>query len=353
MLQVPAHDVLQRRRGEKELLPQTQFLARRVGICRIEHAGDGTRLGAFLQRPDVIARVEPVEKDRVDWLRAPEPQRVDPRPAPAHHGRIESHGVEVFGGMPHLPHAAIGLLYRLDIAAEADFIGAFAAFEFPRIAVSEPVLRQFDLPSIAHFLAEQPVDIANAIAEGRYIHRRHGFQETRRQTPQTAITQRGVGLTLDKIVDIDVERGERFAHRFHHPDIGHGIAHQPTDQEFEAEVIDALFRRPPGIAARFHPLVDDPVPHSKDRGGKPIGIARDDRVLADRIGQLFQYFVAEGFGISGARLRPGNFVTDWLLRHLATHCSCRFLPSETWSVARLSPSFQTHGKMGSMRLAYE
>ena len=132
------------------------------------------------------------------------------------------------------------------------------------------------------------------------------------------IAQGGIGLTLDQVVEIDVEGIERFAHRIHHAQIGDGIAHEPADQKLEAEVINALLRIAPGIARRFHPLVDDPVAHGEDRGGQPIGISCNYGILADRVGQLLEDFVAESLGVIGARLGGGSVVDDRHLRHVAT-----------------------------------
>ncbi len=55
MLQVTPHDVLQRGRGEEELLPQPQFLPRRSGIRRVEHPRDRSGAGAFLEGADMVA----------------------------------------------------------------------------------------------------------------------------------------------------------------------------------------------------------------------------------------------------------------------------------------------------------
>ena len=134
--------------------------------------------------------------------------------------------------------------------------------------------------------------------------------------PEAAIAERRVGLEVGERAEVDAERFERRAHLLHQPDIAHRVAHQPADEEFEAEVVDALLALPPGAAGRFHPAVDDPVAHRVDGRGQPVVRPRDDRVLADRIGQPLEDFIGQGFSGTGARLGFGGIVDDRLL-HIA------------------------------------
>ena len=280
-----------------------------VESAGIEHARDRLGLRAFLQRADVVAGVELVEQDRIDRLRAPEPQRIHPRAAPADDRGIEGHREDVLGRPPFEPGRAVRLLHRHHLPAEADLVGRFAALELPRIAVRQPVLRQFDLPALAHFLAEHAVGIADAVAVGRDLQRRHRVHEARREPAEAAIAERRVGLEIDEIAEVDIEILQRLPHLLHEADIAHGIAHQPPDEEFEAEVVDALLALPPGAAARFHPAVDDAVADREDGRLQPVVRPRDDRVLPDRIGQLFEDFGLERLSCESARLRRGGVET--------------------------------------------
>jgi hypothetical protein len=125
-------------------------------------------------------------------------------------------------------------------AAEADFVGAFAALEFPGIAVFQPGLGQFDLPAVMDFLAEQAVGVTDAVAIGRNVDGRHAFHEAGGEPAETAIAECRVGLEPGDDVELDAERGQRLAHRVHQAEIGEGVAHQPADQEFQREVINPL-----------------------------------------------------------------------------------------------------------------
>jgi hypothetical protein len=70
----------------------------------------------------------------------------------------------------------------------------------------EPGLGQLDLLAVLDFLAEHAVDIADAVAMGRHINRRHGFHEAGSQPPQAAIAQRCIRLQRFNQIEINTER---------------------------------------------------------------------------------------------------------------------------------------------------
>jgi hypothetical protein len=65
--------------------------------------------------------------------------------------------------------------------------------------------------------------------------------------------------------------------------IGHRIAQQPPDQEFEAEIIDTLGTSRVRRLGRRHPAFDDVVAHRQDRRGQPVVWPRGLRILADAV----------------------------------------------------------------------
>src|SRR4051812_41160545 len=92
-----------------------------------------------------------------------------------------------------------------DGAAEADLEGALAALELPGIAVLEPGLGQLDLPAVGKLLAEQAMDVADAVAMRRHIDGRHALHEPGRKPAEAAIAQRGVGLEPRNHVELDAQ----------------------------------------------------------------------------------------------------------------------------------------------------
>ncbi|MCY1498344.1 hypothetical protein D9M68_323280 [compost metagenome] len=305
LLQMPAQDVLQRGGGEEIFLAQPQFLAGRRRVGGVENAGQAFRLVALPQRADVVAGVEGGKQDRVDRLRRPEAKRVDTLCPPADGGRIEGRGDDAFGRLPDETLDFLIDIGGFDDAAEADFVGAFAPLELPGIAVGKPGFRQFHLPAIGHLLAEEAVHVADAVAIGGHVDGRHRFHETGGETAKTAIAERRIRLEFGNDIDIDTERSERITHLVHQADIGHGVAHQPADEKFEREIVNALGTGRIGLAGGIHPLVGDAVAGDQDRGRQPVVRLGNLRILADAILQAFEDFDGElaGFGRPQGGLR--------------------------------------------------
>ena len=109
------------------------------------------------------------------------------------------------------------------------------------------------------------------------------------------------GSSVTIVVEIDLELVERGADRIDQAEIGHGIEQQAADQEFEREIVNPLGTLVIGIARRIHPAVDDAVAHRKADRRQPVMRLGDDRILADRIGQLFEDFCGERPRVGGAR----------------------------------------------------
>ena len=175
-----------------------------------------------------------------------------------------------------------------DRAAEPDLEAALAALELPGIAVVEPGLRQLDLPAVRDLLAEHAVDVADAVAVGRHVDRRHALHEARGQPSETAIAERGVGLERGDQVHVDAEPGERLAHGVEQAEIGEGVAHQAADQELERQIVDALGLVVVGLLGGFDPAFDDAVAHDGNRCGQPVVRGRHGGVLADPVAKAGQ-----------------------------------------------------------------
>ena len=161
--------------------------------------------------------------------------------------------------MPDVPHGGFGDRHRLDRAAEADLVADLGTMELPRVAECEPVFGIFLLPAVLHDLAEQAVLVADAVAVGGYVERRHALHEAGGEAAEAAIAQRRVGFEGAQLVQIDVEAGQRGAHRVELVQVVEVVEQQPPDQEFERQVIDplgAVLVR--GIDA-CQPAVDDAV----------------------------------------------------------------------------------------------
>jgi len=280
ILDVAAHDVLNGGAGEEELLPQPQFLPGRGGIRRVQHPHQ--RIGAHLrgERARVIARVERIERDRIERGGAPQAQGVHALALPTDHGGIEGIGLDHLGRCPaHRPAIADNL------AAKTDAIGAFPSFELPRIAVGEPGFGQLHLPAFVDALAEHPVDVADAVAEGGDVEAGEAFHEARCQSPQPAIAERGVRLQFLQRGEIEPVLLQRRRHVARGAKVRQGIAQQAADQEFEAEVIDPLGSGLVRGRGGCEPAVDDVVTQREDSGVVPVMRLGRAFGLADAVAQ--------------------------------------------------------------------
>ena len=305
ILDMPPDNVLQRGGGEEIFLPQPQLLPRRRTVGGIENAGQ--RLGpvAFGQRAQMVAGIELVEQDRIDRLRLPQAQRIDPLAAPAGDRRVIGGGDHPFGGTPaHLIGAAILALGRIDAPAEPDLVTRLAPLELPGVAVRQPVFRQFHLPAVADLLPEHAVHITDAIAIGGDVDRRHALHEARRQPPQATIAQRRIRLQRSDQVQVDAQRVERGLQIVQHLHIGCGIAHQPADQEFQAQIIDPAPLFLIGLVGGLDPGVDHPVADREDDGMQPVMRLGCLGILADAIGQSLDNLMGQNLRVNlpGCRL---------------------------------------------------
>ncbi len=126
-------------------------------------------------------------------------------------GVSKAAGDDALGRFPHIARLALGAVDDIHRAAEADFVGAFAALEFPGIAVRQPALRQLHLPAVGKLLAEETMHITDAIAIGRHLDGRHAFHETGGETAKAAVAEGCIWLEAGDDGNIDTERGERVA----------------------------------------------------------------------------------------------------------------------------------------------
>ena len=219
LIDMAPEQILQRGRGEEILLAQAQLLARRRGIRRIENPRDAFGLCRIHLRADMVALVELVELDGVHRPCIPQAKRVDALSLPAADRRIERHGQDFFRRLPLVMGHAVKLGRGFNRSAEADFKFPLAPFEFPRIAVNQPILRQLDLHSVDDFLPEQPVAIADAITKGRNAKACHAFHEAGRKPPQSAIAQCCVRFQRLDQISLDAKILERRLERVEQPEI--------------------------------------------------------------------------------------------------------------------------------------
>ena len=155
-------DILQARAGEEILLLEAQFFARFRRVVGIQHAGDVLHRVLFQHGKGIFLIVKELEIKLRNGFALPKAQSSDVVGLIAENRHIIRHRAN-----GHI-RKANGHLVR--IAADA-----------PRIAKALPVVRAFNLKSVAEGLFEQAVFITDAVAIQREIFRCGGVEEASRK----------------------------------------------------------------------------------------------------------------------------------------------------------------------------
>jgi hypothetical protein len=146
--------------------------------------------------------------DQVAALRRPQAQGVDALAAPAHHRRVVGDRQHALPALPGLDLAAPRAGDLAHVAVEADRVGGVRPLELPRVAEGEPVLGPLDLPAVVEALLEQPVLVADAVAEAGDAQRGHAVHQAGGEAAQAAVAERRVRLDLERRRGIDAEVGQ-------------------------------------------------------------------------------------------------------------------------------------------------
>ena len=214
---IPEQDVLQGSAGEEILLFQSELLAGRRGIVRIQNAGNVLDRVLFQYRQRVFLIVEQSEVKLLDRLALPEPQRPD-----------------VFRFVTDNRHIirnrADGLVREL----HQHFVRSASAA--PGISALLPVVCVLDLKTVVKTLFEQSIFISESVSGQGEIHRRRRVQITSSQSSETAVAESGV-LDLLEHVDVQSLFFELFLDIVQNTQREQIVVHHPPDQILRAEII--------------------------------------------------------------------------------------------------------------------
>ena len=205
--------------------------------------------------------------------------------APADDRGVIGDRLHGFAGMPSRAVAA-AVVDMLDMAAEIHLIDHLRPLEFPGVAETEPLVGIFLLPAVLDDLAEQAEIVADAVADGGNGQRRHAFHEAGGQPPEAAIAERRIGLQLAQFGQVDAEIAERGLEHRQQPHIVQRIGEQPSNQEFEREVIDPLASGVVVLLFSHEPAVHDAIAQRQRGCLVPVALGRHAGVLADGKAQL-------------------------------------------------------------------
>ena len=282
--------IRQRAGDEKVLLHEPQLLPLGRRVVGIEDPCERFSRKRLRQRADELAMTERLEIEVEGRGRRPEAEGVNRLAAIAHHGPIEGNAEQrerPAGDRAQRP------VSHLDRVVQPDLDLLFRTNDLPRVGAAKPVVRLLVLPAVLDGLLEHSVFVAEAIPHRRQLHRGHRVEKTRRQTPEAAISQPGVGFLLEQAEPIERRLLDRFTHEGAEQQIGDVVGQRTADQEFHREVVDALRIFALVGLLRADPSLREDVSHgARERlvalpqpGGCRIGDVVEEQVpLVERLG---------------------------------------------------------------------
>ena len=206
-LAVTAQQILYAGANEEIFLVQTQLAPGGRGVIRIEHPADVLGVVFALDCGEIIAPVECAEIDFVGGLGRPQAQGVGGLRVVAGDDGVVGHGLHLVGADP-----LVNPFFFHHMAAELHPVHHLGAGKFPWVALGQPVIGNFDLPTVHNGLAEHAVVVADAVAKAWNIERGHGVQKTGRQPPQAAVAQSRIRLQLTDGRHIHAKVQQRLPH---------------------------------------------------------------------------------------------------------------------------------------------
>ena len=158
--------------------------------------------------------------------------------------------------------------------------------DFPGVRPTQPVVRLFALPAVLDGLPEDPVLVAQSVAHGRELHRRHGFNEASCQAPQSSITQARVGLLFDQLEPIQVFLRHGLLDEGVEQQVGDIVGQRAPNEKLHRQVVDALRVLPPVGRLRVHPACREDIPDGACEGLKTLARTRSlqiDSIVEDQM----------------------------------------------------------------------
>ncbi len=238
--QVQADHVLQRAGDEEELLHQTELLADLGLVVRVEDLGDGFGRDLLVDGPIVVADVERIEVERLGRFGLPEAQQVGRRRPVAGHRRVVGHAFHQARRQPTDPFAPLLVAVPFGASAELHVKGRFRPDDLPRVAESQPLVGQLDLPAVPNRLVEDAELVADAVADRRHIERRQRIHVAGGQAAEPAVAEAGFLLLLEKRGEVLPDLRDRLFGRVPQAQVDQAVPEVRACQEFGGQVCDHL-----------------------------------------------------------------------------------------------------------------
>ena len=158
----------------------------------------------------------------------------------AGHRRVIGHRHDIVGIHPVMLHLAVLVAVLHHAAMKLHRIKHFRAREFPRIAVTQPVVRVLHLPAVFDLLVEHAVLVTDAHAVAGQSDGCHGIEEAGSQSAKAAVAERGIEFQFRNLVQVNARFDAGLAEFLCKADVEHAVHQAAPDEEFHGEVIHSL-----------------------------------------------------------------------------------------------------------------
>ena len=287
---------------EEVLLLETQCLALRGGIFRIQDLGDVLSFNLRLDGVKVLGLVEGEQVELVVALGGPQTQGVHTTGSIARNHVVDRHRTH---GPSRLPYLLA--IFLNDFAAEGNLLVAVVIDVSPRLFIGQPVVRGFDLLAVfIELLLEDAVLVLNAITECRHAQRGERIDEAGGQTAEATVAEARLVLGVDDVLHGEAEFLDRGVELLGQTGVEQRVAQLLAHQEFCGQVADCLGVAVDHVGLGLEPGIHEVAAHCGGRGDVHVG--RLGLLDGDALGvlQLLADLVCEL--LRGDRgLRCGNF----------------------------------------------
>src|SRR5215472_3324308 len=231
-----ANHVLQRAGDEEILLLQAEALALEAFIVGIQDFRNVLREHLLSDRTLIIASVEAVKVEGFGGFRRPKPQIIRSMFAVSQNRSVIGNTVHDDVRNPAHMIFSVGAPSRLRVAAETDSYDRFRTPNLPRVSVAQPLIGDFDLPSVANFLVKNPEFISDAVADRRNTQRSQRVQVAGGEAAQSTVSQSGLFFLGNDFVQVETQFFRSLRDRFLYLEVENIISKMWAYQKLGGEV---------------------------------------------------------------------------------------------------------------------
>jgi hypothetical protein len=274
---------------EQVLLLQAELLPVWGIVLGVEDLGDVLCAQLVLAGAQVVAVEEVVEVELACRPGGEQAECVHRVVAVTGHRHVVGQRQDVVRIDPLVATVTILVDVGFDPSIELHSEGVLRTGDLPGIAESKPIVRFFDLITIADALMEHSVVVADAVAVSRQLERGHGIEKAGRQTSQSAVAQSRFLFQIPDLLHVVTELEQRLLALLEELEVDQAVAKRASDQEFERQVVDSFEVRILVVGPPCRdPAFDEPIAHHPRQRDVQVSLGRMARDLGLGEGHVVQ-----------------------------------------------------------------